>query len=118
MIDLHCHLLPGIDDGAQSLEDAVAMARIAHQSGIVKAVLTPHIFPGRFENTATIIKAATERFSEELAKRDIPLELGWAAEVHISPEVINLVDTGEMPFLGELDGFKVMLMELPDSHIL
>jgi len=118
MIDLHCHLLPGIDDGAQSLEDAVAMARVAHGRGIEKAVLTPHIFPGRFENTAQVIQQATQRFAEELARRNIPLELGWAAEVHIGPEVMSLVEDGEMPYLGTLDGFKIMLLELPDSHIL
>jgi protein-tyrosine phosphatase len=118
MIDLHCHLLPGIDDGAQSLEDAVAMARVAHESGITRAVLTPHIFPGRFENTAATISAATQRLAEALASRAIPLDLGWAAEVHIGPEIITLVDSGEMPYLGALEGYSVMLLEFPDSHIL
>lgn len=118
MIDLHCHLLPGIDDGAQSLPDALAMARMAHASGITRAVLTPHIFPGRFENTAATIAAATTRFSEALAEHHIPIELGWAAEVHIGPEIMSLVDSGEMPYLGTLEDYNVMLLEFPDSHIL
>jgi protein-tyrosine phosphatase len=118
MIDLHCHLLPGIDDGAQTLEDAVAMARVAYENGIKRAVLTPHIFPGRFENTPAGISQATQRFSDTLTSRNIPLELGWAAEVHIGPEIMTLVDAGDMPYLGMLDGYNVMLLELPDSHIL
>src|SRR5215213_8392484 len=100
MIDLHCHLLPGIDDGAQTLEDALAMARVAHESGITRAVLTPHIFAGRFENTAQSIGGATQRFRDALCAEGIALELGWAAEIHIGPEIITLVESGEMPYLG------------------
>jgi protein-tyrosine phosphatase len=118
MIDLHCHLLPGIDDGAQTLGDAIAMARVAHESGITRMVLTPHIFAGRFENTAPVIEAATRSFADALAERDIPIELGWAAEVHIGPEIMTLVERGQMPFLGQIDGYHVMLLEFPDSHIL
>ena len=44
MIDIHCHILPGLDDGAQSLDEAVEMARIAEKDGIEKIVATPHLF--------------------------------------------------------------------------
>lgn len=52
MIDLHCHLLPGIDDGAEDLETAPAMARIAVADGITLTACTPHIYPGPYENDA------------------------------------------------------------------
>ena len=55
MIDLHCHLLPGIDDGATDLEDALAMARVACADGITTLACTPHIYPGLYDNTAEII---------------------------------------------------------------
>ena len=47
MIDLHCHLLPGIDDGPATLEEALEMARIAVANGIVESHVTPHLHPGR-----------------------------------------------------------------------
>jgi len=50
MIDLHCHLLPGIDDGPATLEEALEMARIAVANGITEAYVTPHLHPGRWEN--------------------------------------------------------------------
>ena len=51
MIDLHNHLLPGIDDGAPDLEASLALARVAVQDGITHLVCTPHIHPGRYDNS-------------------------------------------------------------------
>src|SRR5207342_3261979 len=50
MIDLHCHMLPGIDDGAPTLEVALAMARCAVADGITVTACTPHIYPGLYDN--------------------------------------------------------------------
>jgi protein-tyrosine phosphatase len=61
MIDLHCHLLPGIDDGAQDLDSALAMARIAVDDGITMTACTPHIYPGLFDNDAPGIKRAVDQ---------------------------------------------------------
>lgn len=60
MIDLHCHILPGIDDGAPDLETALRMARIAAADGIVCTACTPHIYPGLYENTRDGILASIE----------------------------------------------------------
>jgi protein-tyrosine phosphatase len=117
MIDLHCHLLPGIDDGPESLEDALAMARSAHASGIRAAVLTPHLHLGRYENTLASIRTAASAFANELEQAGIPLRIGYAAEVRICAELTQLVDSGEIPFLGEHEGRRVMLLEFPHSHI-
>ena len=48
MIDLHCHLLPGIDDGPNTLEESLELCRIAVADGITHAIVTPHIHPGRW----------------------------------------------------------------------
>ena len=58
MIDLHCHLLPGIDDGAPNLATSLAMARIAIADGIKMVACTPHIYPGLYENTGPAIRQA------------------------------------------------------------
>lgn len=118
MIDLHCHLLPGIDDGAATLEQSLQMARLAVAEGITHAVLTPHICPGRWENTSAIIAAATAAFREALALEGIPLQVEYAAEVRISDQIFELLATDNIPFLGEWDGDRVMLLEFPHTHIL
>nr|WP_067298193.1 CpsB/CapC family capsule biosynthesis tyrosine phosphatase [Marinobacterium profundum] len=117
MIDLHCHLLPGIDDGASSIEDALSLARMAVADGITHAVLTPHLHPGRYDNTPEIIQAAVEAFRAALIDAQIPLEVKAAAEVRLSAELLMLIGKGQVPFLGRWDGKDVLLLELPHSHI-
>lgn len=57
-IDLHCHFVPGIDDGARTAEEGVALLQALHQAGFEQAIATPHMRPGLFDNTATEISAA------------------------------------------------------------
>src|ERR1035437_2353068 len=118
MVDLHCHLFPGIDDGPQTLDDAIALARHAAASGIGKAIVTPHILPRRYDNTLSGIREAAVRFRAELNARKIPLEIGYAAEVRIGPEVMSLADEKTLPLLGSAEGYGIVLLEFPDSHIL
>ncbi len=117
MIDIHCHLLPGIDDGAKTLADALDMARTAVGNGIDYAVMTPHLHPGRYENVRTTIEPALIGFRKALRREKIPLECGMAAEVRLSPEILPLIEQDELPFLGEMDGYRIMLLEFPHSHI-
>ena len=117
MIDLHCHLLPGIDDGPDTLEEALALARIAVANGITHSVVTPHIHPGRWENDAAIIQRNLDTFRAAIDAAGIPLELGFAGEVRLGAEVLMMVQGGEIPFYGEYEGRKVFLLELPHSHV-
>ena len=117
MIDIHCHLLPGIDDGAKTLADALDMARAAVGNGIEYAVMTPHLHPGRYENTRSSTEQPLRDFRAALRKERIALEIGVAAEVRLSPEILPLIEQDELPFLGEMDGYRIMLLEFPHSHI-
>lgn len=117
MIDLHCHFLPGIDDGAQTLADGLALARAAAADGITYSVMTPHILPGRYDNTRSTIEQAFKDFRSALRKARIPLHIGMAAEVRLSPDIVALLSQDEVPFLGELNGYRIMLLEFPHSQI-
>ena len=117
MIDVHCHLFPGIDDGPQTLGDAVALARHAVAGGIVRSIVTPHILPDRYDNTLAGIREAAARFRDELDARNIALEIGYAAEVRIGPEVMALAEEQTLPLLGSAEGYGIVLLEFPDSHI-
>lgn len=117
MIDLHCHLLPGIDDGAKTLEDALAMAKLAVDNGIHKAVVTPHITPGRYDNDIQSISACFKQFNQALVEQAITLEVAMAAEVRLDPLILSMVATDTLPLLGELDGMNIMLLEFPHGTL-
>jgi protein-tyrosine phosphatase len=118
MFDLHCHLLPGIDDGAATMAQALDLARIAVANGITHSVMTPHIHPGRYENDIQSISTVFDQFVEELDHAEIPLSIGMAAEVRISMEMVTMIADHRIPFIGELDGYSIVLLEFPHSHIL
>jgi len=117
VIDLHCHLLPGIDDGARDLDQALTLARMAVADGITHCVATPHIHPGRYDNTLKSITTVFEQFKRELVKNEIHLRLGMAAEIRLSEDILSMVASGNVPYLGVWEGEKVLLLELPHSHI-
>jgi len=118
MIDIHCHLLPGIDDGPNILEESLQLCRIAAEDGISHAIVTPHIHPGRWNNTRAIIQPRLQELKICLLEEDIPLQLGFAGEVRLSDQLMLQLDMEEIPFYGEVNGFKIMLLEFPHSHII
>ena len=117
MYDLHCHLLPGIDDGPETLAEALEMARLAVAEGIRKSVVTPHLHVGRWDNDRAVIEGAVANYRRELADAGIALEVGFAAEVRSDYEILPLIEAERVPFLGTLDGKQVLLLELPHSHV-
>lgn len=117
MIDLHCHLLPGIDDGPKDLIESIKLARLAVVNGITHAVVTPHITPGRYDNDLFTIKSAYQDFKQALNENNIKLIIGMAAEVRLGPEIFTLFEEERLPYLGRVDGRKVLLLEFPHDCI-
>lgn len=111
MIDLHCHLLPGIDDGAKSLAQALAMARIAVADGIEAIVVTPHHLNGVYDNPAAEVRSALAALRSELKMRRIALELLPGAELHLVPELPAELAAGRA--LTIADRGRAALVELP-----
>jgi tyrosine-protein phosphatase YwqE len=68
MIDLHAHILPRLDDGAESLEESVEMCRISYRDGVRTIVATPHILPGVYKNNRSTILAKTQELNEAIRK--------------------------------------------------
>ena len=122
MIDLHCHLLPGIDDGPATLEDALELARALVADGVRHVVATPHVFPGRNDNKRSSISAEHARFVQALGAFSIPLTLSFAGEVRLTPEVLEWLAEDELPFLAGDAAHagkapKVLLLEMPDGQV-
>ncbi|HED12167.1 MAG TPA: capsular biosynthesis protein [Gammaproteobacteria bacterium] len=113
MIDLHCHMLPGIDDGAGDMDTALQMARMAVEDGIHYSVCTPHIYPGMYENTAESIHIALAAYRRALAKAEIPLRLGYGADTHLIPELVADINNGRIP---TLNATRYFLFE-PPHHV-
>lgn len=113
MIDLHCHILPGIDDGAGDIATSLAMARAAVADGIRVTACTPHIYPGLYENTATGIRAAVQRLEAALSEHDIPLRLVYGADAHLAPNLLSGLRDGRVPTLAQSHYF---LLE-PPHHV-
>jgi len=117
VLDLHCHLLPGVDDGPQTMAEAVALARYAVADGIRAAVLTSHIHPGRYANNRTSLQQTLKAFEAQLAAESIPLKVRLGAEARFSDELLDLLAAGELPFLGEVDGYRILLLEFPHEML-
>jgi len=113
MLDLHCHLLPGIDDGAVDLDMALEMARMAVADGIRTVACTPHIYPGMYDNSGDGIRAAIAAFRLDLAAHDIDLQLVEGADVHLAPELLADIRKGAVPTLA---GSRYLLLE-PPHHV-
>ena len=75
MIDIHCHILPGVDDGAENLREALLMARTAHNSGTKTMIATPHFGYGEGRNSAQTIREHVNRLQQEIRKNGMDLTL-------------------------------------------
>ncbi|WP_286263348.1 tyrosine-protein phosphatase [Thalassotalea atypica] len=117
MIDLHCHILPNIDDGAVDLTESIALIDAAIANGITHMVCTPHIQLGRFDNTMRQISASFDDLQSVVNERGMAIQLAFAAEVRICPEIMLLAKQNTLPFIGHWNEYQVLLLELPHSHI-
>lgn len=113
MIDLHSHILPGIDDGAPDLDVSLEMARIAVASGVTVLACTPHILPGAFDNSGPQIRRAAEALQRHLDERAIPLRLVTGADAHVVPNMVDGLQTGEILSIADT---RYVLVE-PPHHV-
>lgn len=116
MYDIHCHLIPGIDDGARDKEEALSLLRIAEKEGITHIVFTPHMHLGRFDNFKNDIFDSFIEFKLLAAKENIAIDLAFAAEVRIDADILHLCKLGKIPFFKGENNQQVILLELPHSQ--
>lgn len=107
MIDIHCHVLPGLDDGSRDMPDAVAICRIAAQDGVRTMVATPHACDERWDARADAVREHTDAVNQVLRSKGIPLTIVPGMEVRIAPDVVDLIESGRVLTLN--DGPYVLL---------
>lgn len=112
MIDLHSHILPGIDDGAPDLAVAIEMARAYVADGVVAVACTPHILPGVYHNTGPQIWAGVAALQRVLDDAGIALRLVAGADNHIVPDLVAGLHAGHLLTLAES---RYVLIEPPHT---
>jgi len=116
MIDLHCHILHDLDDGAKSLDEAVEMAKMAGKDGITTIVATPHLFRGDLiPDDMSIIEKKLEELRYVLGENGICVEIIKGAEVHISHNLLEEIRKNRDYLV--LNGSSYMLLEFPAGHV-
>lgn len=85
-IDVHSHLLPGMDDGCQSIEESIACAKRLVEAGYTHSFCTPHIWPSLPGNTTTQIAERVQRMQELLDEADVSLKLSPGGEMNLRPD--------------------------------
>jgi len=111
LVDIHCHLLPGIDDGAANWNETLAMARLAVADGISAVVATVHQSGGSGCDQVGEILALTDQLRELLGQRGISLQVLPGAEVRIEPEMAAKFQSGQLLTLANRR--RHVLLELP-----
>ena len=111
LVDIHCHLLPGIDDGAEDLATSLAMARLAANDGTAAVIATPHQLGGFSGNRAEDIRRAVAALQRQLDADGVPLTVLAGADVRIEEGLIQKLAEGEVLTLA--DRGRHVLLELP-----
>lgn len=114
MIDIHTHILPGIDDGAANWNDTLNMAKAAVAEGITTIIATPHHANGRYTNTADEVVEHTRRINEQLAEEGIPISVTSGQEIRWHKDWLEAWFRKELLSLADS---SYVLIELPSSRI-
>jgi protein-tyrosine phosphatase len=116
MIDIHCHILPAIDDGPADLQETLEMLRIAAGDGITHIVATPHYRHGE-SPTAQDIRGKIALVREEMAKNNIDVELLGGADIRLTYELMEGIEKNEIPTINNSAYFLLELPELLPPHL-
>jgi len=103
-VDMHSHFLPGIDDGAENLEESLKLLRMFEERGYEKIITTPHIIQDLYENSAETIFPVLEKVRAALRERGSSLQIEAAAEYFLDDNFIELLENGH-PFLTLKDNY-------------
>ncbi|KGX93917.1 tyrosine protein phosphatase [Pontibacillus halophilus JSM 076056 = DSM 19796] len=115
MIDIHSHILFGVDDGAKTIEDSVAMAQAAVQDGVHAIIATPHHRNGTFVNERTAILQRTEELNKRLVAEEIDLTVLPGQEARLHGKMIEELADGKALPLNDNSGY--VFVELPHDQV-
>lgn len=115
MVDLHCHLLPGVDDGSKNMEISLRLAKEATENGITHALLTPHHMNGRYVNHKQDVIQRTKEFQKQINAHNIPLTVFPGQEVRINGQLLQALDKDDILFADTENQY--LMLEFPDDDV-
>lgn len=113
MIDIHCHILPGIDDGAKTIQDSLAMAREAVREGIHTIIATPHL-NSQYNNRKQLVVNKVEELNQAIQEAEINLNILPGQEPRIYGEIIEDMSKDE---IQTLNNSQYVFIEFPSNHV-
>lgn len=114
MVDIHCHILPLVDDGPASVEHALQLAEQAVAEGVSRIIATPHLYHPQFETEEVDVQLTVNEFNVLLKQRDIPLTVYPGHEIRLIGELMEALEAGKALTLNES---RYILIEFPSSGI-
>jgi protein-tyrosine phosphatase len=115
MIDIHSHILPGLDDGPKTLDDALLMCEIAQEDGIKSIVATPHNLNGSYENERARIARETVSLNKALRQRKIDVNVIPGSDTRLDTNLLEMLQEGKVMTIN--DTGKFLLLELGSFFI-
>lgn len=109
MKDLHCHIIPGIDDGAKRIEDTLKMAQMAQDDGIEEIVATPHFMEGRFEVPYLEVKEKVKKLNDIILENGLKTKILPGQEIFLNKNTLEYFEKG---LIGGLNDSRFFLFEL------
>lgn len=114
MIDIHSHILPGVDDGAVDLQESIHMAKAAAQEGIHTVIATPHHKNGKYENSASEIDEKVSGLNSVLQELEIPVTVLIGQEIRYYPDLLDDLHNGTF---ASLNRSRYILIEFPSNSV-
>jgi tyrosine-protein phosphatase YwqE len=108
-VDIHSHLIPGIDDGSQTMDETIAMLAKFQSLGYKKIITTPHVMSDSFPNTSEIILAGLEEVRAEIKKVGLTIEIDAAAEYYFDETFVAKIKAKDLLTFGD----NYVLLEFP-----
>ncbi|WLR52990.1 tyrosine protein phosphatase [Bacillus tianshenii] len=115
MIDLHCHILPTVDDGAGSIQDSLTMAKQAEEEGIHTIVATPHHKNGKYENDKASILTDVEALNAVFKKEQVDIKVLPGQEVRVYGDLLKDYQLGHILTMN--DTGKYLFIEFPSAQV-
>ena len=112
LTDIHSHLIPGIDDGAQSIEESLTLLRALQKLGYTQVITTPHIMFDAYGNTKTSIREGLQILQDVAQKQNIHLKIDAAAEYYLDEGLLPLIQKKDLLLIDQ----KYLLFETSYTH--
>lgn len=113
LIDIHCHIVPGVDDGAGNLETAARMLQMEYRNGVSAVIVTPHYRRGMFETPQRVVDRQFEKIHQMAMRSRSGMRVYQGCEYHTNPDMVQDLQAGRRPTLG---GSSYVLTEFSSAH--